>query len=207
MSGTAACSSGPPQPSIDAIGQWAAGIWPVGWPGSIRPRNGPRETPYWRSCYPGLPSISVDYGVMEKADNVLVLGGYFGWSDVGSWDALWEVSPKDPSGNVLKGSVAVTGTRNPSSWPGNRLVALAGVEDLIVVDTEDCASCLPARRLPAGQGIGGPSGEGRTHTVISDRHCTDSNRETFHRVLENTAGRVLRVPRPRSCQRPRLQHF
>jgi mannose-1-phosphate guanylyltransferase len=74
---------------------------------------------------------------MEKADNVLVLRGDFGWSDVGSWDALWEVSPKDPSGNVLKGSVAVTGTRNSLVVARDRLVALAGVEDLIVVDTED----------------------------------------------------------------------
>ncbi len=87
--------------------------------------------------YQAIDSISIDYGVMEKADNVLVLRGDFGWSDVGSWDALWEISPKDDAGNVLKGAVATTGTKNTLVVARDRLVALAGVEDLIVVDTED----------------------------------------------------------------------
>ncbi len=96
-----------------------------------------RENTVLESVYPGLPSISIDYGVMEKADNVLALRGDFGWSDVGSWDALWEVSPKDDSGNVLRGSVTAAGTKNSLVVARDRLVALAGVEDLIVVDTED----------------------------------------------------------------------
>ena len=96
-----------------------------------------RENTVLDNVYPGLPSISIDYGVMEKADNVLALRGDFGWSDVGSWDALWEVSPKDDSGNVLRGSVAAAATKNSLVVARDRLVALAGVEDLIVVDTED----------------------------------------------------------------------
>jgi mannose-1-phosphate guanylyltransferase len=96
-----------------------------------------RENTVLENVYPGLPSISIDYGVMEKADNVLALRGDFGWSDVGSWDALWEVSPKDDSGNVLRGSVAAAGTKNSLVVARDRLVALAGIEDLIVVDTED----------------------------------------------------------------------
>ncbi|PKN35500.1 MAG: mannose-1-phosphate guanylyltransferase [Deltaproteobacteria bacterium HGW-Deltaproteobacteria-19] len=121
---------------IDAIGQWLPDL--AGGLARIDTALGTdRENAVLEDVYPGLPSISVDYGVMEKADNVLVLRGDFGWSDVGSWDALWEVSPKDPSGNVLKGSVAVTGTRNSLVVARDRLVALAGVEDLIVVDTED----------------------------------------------------------------------
>lgn len=95
------------------------------------------ESSVLEAVYPALPSISIDYGVMEKAGNVLVLRGEFGWSDVGSWDALWEVSPKDPAGNVWKGTVAAAGTKNTLVVSGKRLVALAGVEDLIVVDTED----------------------------------------------------------------------
>lgn len=121
---------------IDAIGQWLPDL--AGGLTRIDTALGTdRENAVLEDVYPGLPSISVDYGVMEKADNVLVLRGDFGWSDVGSWDALWEVSPKDPLGNVLKGSVAVTGTRNSLVVARDRLVALAGVEDLIVVDTED----------------------------------------------------------------------
>jgi mannose-1-phosphate guanylyltransferase len=121
---------------LAAIGQWLPEL--AGRLETIDEALGTaREDAVLEEVYPSLPSISIDYGVMEKAGNVLALRGDFGWSDVGSWDALWEVSPKDPSGNVLKGSVAVAGARNCLVAAGGRLVALAGVEDLIVVDTED----------------------------------------------------------------------
>jgi mannose-1-phosphate guanylyltransferase len=121
---------------LAAIGQWlpdlSAGLDRIG---EALGTDG--ESSVLEAVYPALPSISIDYGVMEKAGNVLVLRGEFGWSDVGSWDALWEVSPKDPAGNVWKGTVAAAGTKNTLVVSGKRLVALAGVEDLIVVDTED----------------------------------------------------------------------
>jgi len=89
--------------------------------------------------YKGLASISIDYGVMEKADNVLMLPGDFGWSDVGSWDALWEISAKDNQGNALTGggSAIFTDTQGALVYSPKKLVAVVGVKDLIIVETND----------------------------------------------------------------------
>ncbi|MGZ6224432.1 MAG: mannose-1-phosphate guanylyltransferase [Syntrophales bacterium] len=92
-----------------------------------------------RRVYQTIPSISIDYGVMEKADNILLIEGDFGWSDMGSWDALWEVSDKDENGNAMNRRDLFIGVnaRNSLIHSPRKLVTLLGVEDLIVVDTED----------------------------------------------------------------------
>jgi len=89
--------------------------------------------------YKRLASISIDYGVMEKAANVFMLQGDFGWSDVGSWDALWEISAKDNKGNVLTGggNAIFEGTEGSLVYSPQKLVALVGVKDLIIVETKD----------------------------------------------------------------------
>jgi len=89
--------------------------------------------------YHMISSISIDYGVMEKADNVLLIMGDFGWSDMGSWDALWEVLEKDKHGNTARGKALFVGVdaKNSLIQSSRKLVALVGVEDLIVVETED----------------------------------------------------------------------
>jgi mannose-1-phosphate guanylyltransferase len=98
-----------------------------------------REQEVVRRVYKGLRSVSIDYGVMEKADNVLFIRGDFGWSDVGSWDALWDVSDKDEHGNAanVKGAFIGLNTTNSLIHSSKKLVALVGVEDLIVVETGD----------------------------------------------------------------------
>ncbi len=86
----------------------------------------------------GLQSISIDYGIMEKAKRVAVVpAAGIGWSDVGSWEALWEVSAKDKNGNAFKGEVVADGTRNTLAVADKRLVALVGLDDIVVVDTPD----------------------------------------------------------------------
>ena len=99
----------------------------------------PDEMAVVHRVYRKLASISIDYGVMEKADNVFMLRGDFGWSDVGSWDALWEISAKDNNGNVLtSGShVIIEGTEGSLVYSPQKLVALVGVKDLIIVETKD----------------------------------------------------------------------
>jgi len=82
-------------------------------------------------------SVSIDYGVMEKAKNTLVIPGDFGWSDVGSWDALWEVSARDEKGNAIRGQVINVDSRNCLVHSPAKTVALVDVEDLIVVETGD----------------------------------------------------------------------
>ena len=90
------------------------------------------------------PEESIDYAVMEhiaagKLDLPLgvVIPLSAGWSDVGAWDALWKVLPKDGDGNVVQGDVFLQGCRNSLVMSGSRLVACIGVDDLIVVETPD----------------------------------------------------------------------
>ena len=87
--------------------------------------------------YPSLPSISIDYGVMEKAENVLVIPGNFGWSDLGSWDSLWEVSKKDKNGNAARGRLIDIDAGNSMVYSPEKLVAIVGVSDILVVETSD----------------------------------------------------------------------
>ena len=96
-----------------------------------------REAAVVDLVYRQARSISIDYGVMEKAQNTLVIPGDFGWSDVGSWDALWEVSPRDEKGNAVRGQSINIDSRNCLVHSPGKTVALVGVEDLIVVETGD----------------------------------------------------------------------
>jgi len=99
----------------------------------------PDEATIVPRVYKRLASISIDYGVMEKADNVFMLQGDFGWSDVGSWDALWEISTKDNKGNVLAGGgkAIFEDTEGSLVYSPKKLVALVGIKDLIIVETKD----------------------------------------------------------------------
>jgi mannose-1-phosphate guanylyltransferase/mannose-6-phosphate isomerase len=97
-----------------------------------------------REAFKKCKDISIDYAVMEKTDKGAVVMLDAGWSDVGSWDSLWQVLPKDPAGNTLKGDVLAEDSRNNYVFAESRLVALLGVEDLAVVDTKDAV--LIARR-------------------------------------------------------------
>jgi len=89
------------------------------------------------TIYKQTRSESIDYGVMEKAENVLVLKGDFGWNDVGSWDEVHKVSKKDQNYNVIDGNCLCLNSSNCLVDSPHRLTALVGVQDLIVVDTQD----------------------------------------------------------------------
>lgn len=96
-----------------------------------------------KTAFSACPSDSIDYAVMEKTDAACVLPVSIGWSDVGSWSALWEVSQQDADGNAHHGDVIAVDTRNSYAY-AQRLVALVGVDDLVVVDTDDAV--LVARK-------------------------------------------------------------
>ncbi|HEV8537816.1 MAG TPA: mannose-1-phosphate guanylyltransferase [Bacteroidota bacterium] len=89
------------------------------------------------TAYRIMRSISIDYGVMEKARDVLLIKGNFGWSDVGSWDEVYRVSGKDESGNSVTGKTLLQETRNTLVYAGNKFVSTIGVEDLIIIATDD----------------------------------------------------------------------
>ena len=84
-----------------------------------------------------LRSVSIDYGVMEHAAKVAVVPADMGWSDVGSWRALEDISEKDEAGNVITGNVVDIGSKNSIIYAGDRLVATIGLKDAVVVDTPD----------------------------------------------------------------------
>lgn len=96
-----------------------------------------REDETVGTVYAGLTAVSIDYGVMEEAEEVLVIPGSFGWSDLGSWDALWEVSGKDENGNAVRGELIGIEAANSLIHSPGKLVALVGVSDLLVVETKD----------------------------------------------------------------------
>ena len=84
-----------------------------------------------------LESISIDYGILEKADNIFVIPGTFGWDDVGSWLAIERINKTDDFNNVISGNIITIDTKNSIIQGTNKLIALVGVEDLIVVDAAD----------------------------------------------------------------------
>jgi mannose-1-phosphate guanylyltransferase len=104
----------------------------------IEPALGkPRYAAVLERVYMQIRSESIDYGVMEQASNVMVLEGDFGWSDVGSWDEVYNRSAKDQDGNVILGEPILKDVKNCYIESGHRVLALLGVSDLVIVDTED----------------------------------------------------------------------
>lgn len=87
--------------------------------------------------YTKIPSISIDYGIMERSDNVVVIEGDFGWSDVGSWDTLGAIYETDEFGNIITGEQINLETYNCISYSDKRLIATMGIRDTIIVETED----------------------------------------------------------------------
>ncbi|MGB5488297.1 MAG: mannose-1-phosphate guanylyltransferase/mannose-6-phosphate isomerase, partial [Lysobacterales bacterium] len=83
------------------------------------------------------PSISVDYAVMERADNTAVVASDFGWSDIGSWKAISELYESDKAGNRIKGKAVLVGSTDCFVQGGDRVIAAVGVKNLIIVDTGD----------------------------------------------------------------------
>lgn len=87
--------------------------------------------------YPAIPKISVDYGIMEKADHVIMLDGDFGWSDVGSWDTLDTLYETDENNNVVYGEQIHIGSRNCIAYGKDKLIATIGLDNVVIVETED----------------------------------------------------------------------
>ncbi|HHR6139290.1 TPA: mannose-1-phosphate guanylyltransferase/mannose-6-phosphate isomerase [Providencia alcalifaciens] len=87
--------------------------------------------------FKACPEDSIDYAVMEKADNVLVVPMDAGWSDVGSFSSLWEVSPKDQQSNVIIGDVLTENTRNSYVYSQSKLVSTVGIDNLVIIETKD----------------------------------------------------------------------
>ncbi|RAT17670.1 mannose-1-phosphate guanylyltransferase/mannose-6-phosphate isomerase [Lonsdalea populi] len=90
-----------------------------------------------KECFMTCPDESVDYAVMEKTDDAVVIPLDAGWSDVGSWSALWEVNEKDEQGNSLQGDTFLHNTQDCYINTDDQLVAAIGVDNLVIVNTKD----------------------------------------------------------------------
>ena len=90
-----------------------------------------------KDMFESCPAESVDYAVMEKTSHAVVVPMDAGWSDIGSWSSLWDISEKDGEGNSTHGDVTLHNTRNSYVRSDNKLVAVIGVDDLVVVSTKD----------------------------------------------------------------------
>jgi mannose-1-phosphate guanylyltransferase len=134
---------------LDAVAQFlpelSAGLGQI----EAAAKNGAEaELQTTRAVFPTLPSISIDYGVMEKASPIHVVPAEFGWSDVGSWLASWELGERDAAGNVVDGNaIVIDGSgnlvRDLGLGKNARVVAVVGVTDLCVITTDDAILVIP----------------------------------------------------------------
>ncbi len=97
----------------------------------------PQERQVLETVWPRIQSVTVDVGIMEKAERVAVVPISVGWNDVGSWKAVSEMMPATSDGNVVVGDHVGLDTSNTLIWGGNRLIATIGLDDMVVVDTDD----------------------------------------------------------------------
>ena len=90
-----------------------------------------------KDIFTDCPSDSVDYAVMEKTADAAMVPMDAGWSDIGSWSSLWDISKKDPNGNVSHGDILLHNTKNSFIRTDSKLVAAVGVDDLVIISTKD----------------------------------------------------------------------
>jgi mannose-1-phosphate guanylyltransferase len=89
------------------------------------------------SVFSSFKSVSIDYGIMEKANNIYIMPGTFGWDDVGSWLAVERIRKTNDSGNVVDGNIITVDCKNNIIQGNEKLIATVGIQDMIIVDTED----------------------------------------------------------------------
>lgn len=105
-----------------------------------------KEYQVLHEVYGAIPQQSIDYGIMEKADKVLMLEGRFGWNDVGSLDALELLHAADGDGNVCFGRHIVMDTKDSICYSNGRMIVAVGVKDMMIVETDDIVMVCPKSR-------------------------------------------------------------
>jgi mannose-1-phosphate guanylyltransferase/mannose-6-phosphate isomerase len=119
--------------------------------------------------FAACPSDSIDYAVMEKTRHAAVVPADIGWSDVGSWSTLWEVSAKDDEGNATRGDVHMTGARNCYVRAESRMVSVIGADDLVVVETDDAVLVAHRERVQAVKDVVGHLDRANRGEAVSHR--------------------------------------
>ncbi|SHJ56092.1 mannose-1-phosphate guanylyltransferase (GDP) [Malonomonas rubra DSM 5091] len=122
-----------------------------------------------QESFAASPSDSIDYAVMEKTADAVVLPLDAGWNDVGAWSALWDVQPQDKNGNVQFGDVLTEGANNCYLHATNRMIAAVGVEDLVVVETADAVLVAHRDKVQDVKGIVGQLKEQKRSEALLHR--------------------------------------
>ncbi|MGV2841270.1 mannose-1-phosphate guanylyltransferase/mannose-6-phosphate isomerase [Vibrio cyclitrophicus] len=122
-------------------------------------------------AFKNCPDESIDYAVMEKTSDAVVCPMDAGWCDVGAWSSLWEISEKDEHNNVLKGDVITEGAQRCYVNSSSRLVAAVGVEDLVIVDTQDALLVSHRNKVQ------------NVKNVVSNLKAQDRNESQHHREV------------------------
>lgn len=105
------------------------------------------------TAFAACPADSIDYAVMEKTDQAVVIPLAAGWNDIGGWSALWDIHPHDADGNVLIGDVLTESANNCYLHASHRLIAAVGVDDLVVVETADAVLVASRNQVQNVKGI------------------------------------------------------
>ncbi len=124
-----------------------------------------------KDAFTAMPSDSIDYAVMEKTQHGFVLPISVGWSDVGSWQALWQVSEQDGNGNAHHGDVLAVDCQNTLALGDKRLLALLGLKDIVVVDTDDALLVAHKDRVQ------------EVKDIVSQLKLANRSQATWHRKV------------------------
>ena len=126
-------------------------------------------------AFTACPDDSVDYAVMERTDDAVVVPMDAGWNDIGSWSSLWDVSDKDDSGNAMAGDVMLLDTTNSLvRTDDERLVALVGLDDVVVVSTKDATLVARKDRVQDAKVIASQlKNAGRSEWELHRERCID----------------------------------
>jgi len=141
------------------------------------------NTPFVRpgkSAFMAIPAEPIDYAVMEHCPGsrftVKTAALDAGWSDLGAWDAVWQVLPKDEDGNAHRGDALTTDSRNTLVHASSRLVSLVGVDNLIIIETPDAVLVADKSRRQ------------NVKDIVNVLHASGREEQTLHRKVDRTWG-------------------
>ncbi len=136
--------------------------------------------------YKGMPDLSVDYGILEHSKNIAVVPITMGWSDLGSWEAIYQQREKDADGNVLEGDVLSVNSKDNLMWASNGTIAALGVENLAVVQTRDATLICPREKVADLKQL--VSAVKARHPHLTETHMTVARPWGTYTILEDGPG-------------------
>ncbi len=136
--------------------------------------------------YASMPDLSIDYGLLELADKVAVVPVDMGWSDLGSWEAIYQQRGKDTQGNMLEGDVLAIDSQDNLLWSEHGLVATLGVANLAVVQTRDATLVCPRERVQDLKQLVAAVKESHAH--LTEIHLTVTRPWGSYTILEEGPG-------------------